>query len=159
VRGHEKMIRILVSALIVLLAISLAKAQDADASKVGSFHISSFDTAFAVQGDFEGEYRVYPDRIELKVTKADIRVSEHCPYKGRRLLSALRFNLATSIDDRRWKTAYPGQVFPLEQVMSPGDLTSLGELYLNIPIDGSVDLSNYWVLVQMDATVLDAPEE
>src|SRR5687767_7693215 len=147
-------------ALVVLLSISsVAQAQDAGAPDAHPFSISSLNTAFAMQGDFEGEYRIYPDRIDLKVTKANIRISEHCPYKGRRLLSAVKFGLATGTNGERWKIANTGQEFFLEQVMRPGDLHSLGELYFSIPIDDSVDLSKHWLVVQMQDNVLDVPEE
>ena len=147
-------------ALIVLLvASSLAKAQDAGGPDARPFNISSLNTAFAMQGDFEGEYRIHPDRIELKVAKANIRISEHCPYKGRRLLSAMKFGLAVSTDDGRWKVANWSQEFFVEQVMSPGDTHSLGELYFYIPKDDSIDLSKHWLVVQMEDTVLDVPEE
>jgi hypothetical protein len=147
-------------ALAVLLVISpLAKAQSGGSTEARRFSISSLNTAFAMQGDFEGEYRIYPDRIELKLTKANILISEHCPYKGRRLLSGVRFGLATSTEDKRWKIAEAGQEFFLEQVMSPGDMHSLGELYFYIPKDDSIDLSKYWLVVQMKDTVLDIPEE
>jgi hypothetical protein len=43
--------------------------------------------------------------------------------------------------------------------MRPGDTHSLGELYLYIPIDDSIDLSKHWLVVRMDDTVLDVPEE
>ena len=147
-------------ALVVLLIISpLAKAQNGGSPEAHPFSISSLNTAFAMQGDFEGEYRIYPDRIELKVTKANIRISEHCPYKGRRLLSGVKFGLATSTEDKRWKMVDAGQEFFLEQVMSPGDMHSLGELYFDIPKDNSIDLSKHWLVVQMEDTVLDIPEE
>jgi len=112
-----------------------------------------------MQGDFDGEYRIYPDRIELKVTKANISISEHCPYKGRRLLSAVKVGLATGTDAGRWKIVRGSQEFLLEQVMSPGDRHSLGELYFSIPKDASVDLSKHWLVVQMEDIVLDVPEE
>ena len=146
--------------LVTLLSIfALAEAQDAAVPEAHPFSISSLNTPFAMQGAFEGEYRIYSDRIELKVTKADIRISEHCPYKGHRLLSAVKFGLATSTDDKRWRIAHSGQAFFLEQVMRPGDMYSLGELYLYIPIDDSIDLSKHWLVVQMDDTVLDVAEE
>jgi hypothetical protein len=152
--------RIIISTLLFFLAVSsVAKAQNADVPRVSPFHISSLNTSFAMQGDFEGEYRVYPNRIEVKVTKADIRISERCPYKGHRLLSAVTFSLATSIDSKKWKIAYSGQGYSLERVMSSGDVVNLGELYFNIPIDESIDLSKYWLVVQMNDTVLDIAEE
>lgn len=146
--------------LLVLIIISpLTKAQDGSGPEARPFSISSLNTGFAMQGDFEGEYRVYPDRIELKVTKANIHVSERCPYKGRRLLSAVKFGLATETDDGRWKIAHEGQEFILEQVMSPGDSQGLGELYFSIPKDDSVELSKHWLVVQIEDTALDVPEE
>ena len=145
--------------LVTLLTFALANAQDAGVPEAHLFTISSLNTPFAMQGEFEGEYRIYPDRLELKITKADIRISEHCPYKGRSLLSAVKFGLATSTDDKRWKIAIAGQELFLEQVMRPGDLHSLGELYFYIPIDDSIDLSKHWLVVQMADTVLDVAEE
>ena len=147
-------------AFIILLVISsLTRAQDAGGSDVRPFRISSLDTAFSVHGDFDGEYRVYPDRIELKITKANIRINEHCPYRGRILLSHVKFGLATGTDDGRWKIAPGGQEFSLEQIISAGDIHSLGELYVSIPKDDSVDLSKHWLVVQMGVTVLVVPEE
>ena len=152
-------------ALLVLLVISsLTKAQDAGGSDARPFSISSLNTVFAMQGDFGGEYRVYPDRIELKITKANIRLtdrccSSRCSSKGRALLSAVKFGLATGNDDGQWKIANGGQEFSLEQVMSVGDTHSLGELYLSIPKADSVDLSKHWLVAQMEVSVLDVPDE
>jgi hypothetical protein len=145
--------------VVTLLTFASAKAQDTAGPEARPFSISSLNTPFAMQGVFEGEYRIYSDRLELKVTKAEISISEHCPYKGRRLLSAVKFGLATSTDDNRWKIANAGPELSLEQVMRPGDMHSLGELYLYIPIDDSIDLSKHWLVVQMADTVLDVPEE
>lgn len=151
--------RITISTLMILLAVSsVVNAQNVDEAKASPIHISSLNTPFAMQGDFEGWYRAYPNRIEVKLTKTDIRISEHCPYKGRRLLSAITISLATSLDGKRWKIAYPGQAYFLERVMSPGDVANLGEIYFNIPIDESIDLSKYWLVVQMNDTALDVPK-
>lgn len=146
--------------LVVLLAVSpIVNPQDAGGPVAKPFSVSSLNTPFAMQGDFEGEYRIYPDRIELKITKANIRISEHCPYKGRRLLSAVKFGLATSTENKRWKIAHESPEFFLEQIMSPGDQHSLGEMYFYIPRDDSVDLSKHWLVVRMEDNVLDVPEE
>src|SRR5688572_11440274 len=97
----EKIMKLLFSALMILLVVSVStKAQGADVSGARPFHISSLNTAFAMQGDFKGEYRIYHDRIEVKVTKANIRIRHHCPYKGRRLLSAIKVGLATNTDGK-----------------------------------------------------------
>src|SRR5687767_8844801 len=81
----EKTMKLLFSALMIFLVVSVStKAQDADVPEARPFNISSLNTPFAMQGDFKGEYRIYPDWIEVKVTKANIHISHHCPYKGRR---------------------------------------------------------------------------
>lgn len=146
------------TALLILLAVPVsAWAQDAGAPAAREFYISSLNTPFAVQGEFRGEYRVYPGRIEVRVTEAELRVSEHCPYKGRRLLSALRFALATNTDAGRWKVTNGGQEFALGQVVRPGDTLGLGEIYFHVPIDDSVDLSKHWLVVQVGDVALDIP--
>jgi hypothetical protein len=143
----------------LFVASSLAAAQDGGVPEVRPFSVSSLGTPFAVQGHFEGEYRVHPGLVELRVTKAHVRVGEHCPYQGRRLLSAVRFGLAAKTDNGRWEVADWCQDFFLEHVMSPGDTLSLGELYFRIPVDDAVDLSERWLVVQMEETALDVPEE
>lgn len=145
-------------ALIALLLFAAStNAQVEDIPKAHPFKISSVNTAFAMQGEFEGEYRIYPDRIEFNVTKADIRIGRHCPYKGRRLLSGVRFNLAVATDEKRWRIAAESNQYFMEHVMLPGDARSLGELYFNIPIDPAVDLSKHWLVVIMGDDVLDLP--
>ena len=58
--------RLGLQALVSLLPISaLAKAQGSGQPEARPFNISSLNTPFGVQADFEGEYRVYPDRIEV----------------------------------------------------------------------------------------------
>ena len=147
-------------ALVVLLCVPPpAGAQGGVSPEARPFAVSSLNTGFATQGDFEGEYRVYADRIELKVTRANIYLSEHCPYKGLRLLSAVKFGLAKGIDGGRWKMLDAGREFLHEQVMRPGDTYDLGELYFDIPRDGSLDLSKQWLVVQMEEYALDIPEE
>lgn len=145
--------------LILLTAPAQAGAEEAGLPEARPFSISSLNTAFAMQGEFEGEYRVFPDLIELRVTRADIRVSEHCPYKGRRLLAAINLALATGIEGKQWRLAGAGQEFYLGQVMRPGDSYSLGELYFYIPIDDSIDLSQHWLVMQMEDNVPDVAEE
>ena len=151
--------RMFLALLVCLVVLPLAKAQDGTEPEARPFRISSLKTAFAMQGDFEGEYRIYPDRIKVKVAKADIRISEHCPYKGRRLLSALKFDLATSTEGRSWKMTNAGQEMILAHVMNPGDKISLGELYFDILINDSIDLTKHWLVVQMADTVLDVTDE
>jgi hypothetical protein len=152
--------RAVISALLVsLVLISLSTPLHVARAADSHFNISSFGTPFAMQGDFEGEYVVFPNRIEIRVTKANIRISEHCPYKGRRLLSGVSFGLATTTEGKKWKIGYRGSEYLLEQIMRPGDVVSLGELYFSIPFDGTIDLSKHWLVIQMNDTALDVPKE
>lgn len=151
--------RVLLALVVLLCVPPPAGAQSGVSPEARPFAISSLNTAFATQVDFEGEYRVYTDRIELRVTKANVYLSEHCPYKGLRLLSAVKFGLATSIDGGRWKMLDAGREFLHEQVMSPGDTYNLGELYFDIPRGDSLDLSKHWLVVQMEEYALDIPEK
>jgi len=160
VKGEVMKVRSLVLLILLIVSPSVI-AQSSGAPEAQHFNISSLNTAFAVQGDFVGEYRVYPDRIEVRVTKADISISEHCPYKGRRLLSGIKFGLAVKTEDR-WKIATAAPEVTLERVMNPGDtynLGELGELYFYIPKDDSLVLSKHWLVVQMADTALDLPDE
>lgn len=152
--------KLLCSVLMILLAASLStKAQDTNVPEARPFHISSLDTAFAMQGDFTGEYRIYPDWIDVKVTEASILISQHCPYQGRRLLSGMKFGLATNTDGKAWKIAHAAPAFVLEQVMRPGDVHFLDELYFRIPIERSMDFSRHWLVVQMADVALDVGGE
>lgn len=147
-------------AVAVLLVVSLsARAQDAGTPQARPFRISSLNTPFAMQGEFKGEYRVYPGWVELKVTQATVLVSNHCPYKGRRVLSTLKLALATSRGARGWRIVKAGQPVFLEQVMRPGDTRSFGEMYFYIPVDDSIDLPRHWLVAEMEEIALDAPED
>jgi len=144
---------------VLLVMTGTATAQDAGEQEAQVFSISSLNTPFAMQGEFGGTYRMYPDRIEVRVTKANILISDHCPYKGRRVLAAVKFGLATRTDSVRWKLARAGQQVFVGHVMSPGDSHTLGEMFFLIPLDDSIDLSKHWLIVRMEDNVLDVPKE
>jgi len=146
-------------AMLLLLCPLAAQAQDSVAPLAVPFHISSYDTAFAMQGDFEGEYRVYPNSIEVSLSKAVIRVGTHCPYKGRREFAALQFMLATTRPDGRWKLDLKSQPYLVKRIMIPGDEYSLGSLHFSIPKDETTDLSQRWFVVQMEDLALDLPKD
>ena len=122
------------------------------------FRISSIGTAFGVQAQIDGEYVIEGDRIRLRIAKAEILVSEHCPYKGRRQLSALRIGLGTRVEGRSWKIDQKGESFLLSNVMVPGDKFEFNEVFLDIPLDPSVDLSTHWLVLQIEAIALDLPD-
>jgi hypothetical protein len=132
--------------------------QDAGVPEARPFSFSSLNTGFAIQGEFEGEYRIYPDRVVVRVTKADIRYSEHCQYQGRMLLSAVKFGLGANVNGG-WKFAHAGQAALLGQEMRPGDRLGLVELHFSIPTGAEVDLSQHWLVAQMEGTALDVPAE
>ena len=132
--------------------------QDAGVPEARPFSFSSLNTGFGIQGDFEGEYRIYPDRVAVRVTKADILFSEHAKYQWRELLSAVKFGLAANVHGG-WKVAHAGQAALLRQVMRPGDRLSLGELHFSIRAGAEVDLSQHWLVAQMEVTHLDVPAE
>lgn len=142
-----------------LLISSAATAQDNSIAEPYAFSISSLDTPFAMQADFEGEYRIYPDRIDFRLTKTNVRISDHCPYKGRRVFANLKLGLVTTNDQGRWKIARWSQELSIEQVMSPGDQHGVGEVYFSIPIDDELDLSRHWLVAQMEDNTLDLPVE
>ena len=148
----------LILIVILLVTASVAKSQIPSASEPHAFTISSINTGFGIQGEFEGKYLIYLDRVELWITKADISASKTCPYQGRRLLSALRIGLATNTENKGWKIAHPSEPLAVGQVMSPGEIHQLGEFHLTIPLNEEIDLARYWLVVQLEANVLDIPE-
>jgi hypothetical protein len=145
--------KIFLTLLVLVIAGVVTGAQQSIEPRPHQFVISNMKTAFATQGDFEGEYRIYKDRIVLHMTKAIIRISDHCPYDGRRLITALRFGLAESTE-KSWK---PSNLvgFHLNRIMVPNDGFDLGEMEFSIPRDDSFDLSMRWLVVQIDETALD----
>lgn len=146
-------------AAILLLCPLANHAQATTEPEAIPFHFTSFNTPFAMQGDFEGEYRVYPTSIEINLTKAVIRISEHCPYKGRREFAALTFTLATHPPGGGWKMAFKSQQFFLNRIMIPRDEFSFGPVQFSIPRDEKTELSNYWLVAQMEDNALDDPRE
>ncbi len=112
-----------------------------------------------MQADFEGEYRVYPDRIEVKVTKAVIRIRDDSPYKGRSILSSVRLGLAAEVGGKRWAPVSMGPEVSPGRTMRPGDVYDLGELHIDITTGASVDLSKHWLVARMEEVILDAQGE
>ena len=138
-----------------LLCPAIHQAQDSIDPPAVSFQMSSFNTAFGMQANFEGEYRVHPDSIEVNLTKAEIRISTHCPYKGRRNFAALQFGLAMNVENGRWDIAAASQKLIVERIMSPGEEYSLGSTHFSIPKEPGVDLSQRWLVAQLDDIALD----
>jgi hypothetical protein len=148
------------SALFALLflctAAGVCEAQTAGEPKAVPFRISSLGSAFAMQGDFEGEFRVYEEGIEVRLTDGLVRISPHCPYKGRRVFGSIKFALSAAAD-KGWKMVSASQKFWVERVMLPNDEYQLGPISFWIPKEAGADLSRHWMVVQMDDIALDIP--
>ena len=143
---------------LLMLGTSTASTQSGVESDASPFHISSRQTGFGVQGEFEGTYRIHDASIELDVRKATIYVSEHCPYQGRRSINSLKFGL--------WNEAYPkgqtaiessSQSFPLSLILSPKEEYSLYDLHFSIPKESTTDLSKRWIVVVIQTDAIDSP--
>jgi hypothetical protein len=135
-----------------------ARAQTVAEYELVPFHISSLDTAFAMQGDFEGEYTVYPEGVSVRLTKALVRIGTHCPYKGARELRAISFALATNNDEGRWKMDLRSLKYVVARVMRPGDEYRFDGVEFFIPKKLTTDLSKHWFVVQMDDWTTDVHE-
>lgn len=141
----------------ILLCQPAARAQTVADYEPIPLHISSLDTAFAMQGDFEGEYTVYPEGISVRLTKALVRIGTHCPYKGAREFRAISFALATLNDDGRWKMENRSLKYVVSRVMLPGDEYRFDGVEFFIPKRLTTDLSKHWFVVQMDDWILNFP--
>jgi hypothetical protein len=148
-----KLLIFVVSTLV--LCASASNAQSPAQPESHPFSISSLNTPFAVQADFEGEYRVYPDRIELKLKKKEILVRDNCKYRGRRLLTGARISLAETTETS-WKLDIQGSIAPLQHEMRPGDKWSLGETTFQIPLHSAIELPLHWLVLQIEEISLDA---
>ena len=145
---------------LLLLCQPAARAQKVVAEgETVPFHISSLDTAFAMQGEFEGEYTVYPKAVRVRLTKALVRIGTHCPYKGPREFHALQFALATYSEEGRWKSVYKSRKYTVRRVMSPGDEYTFEGVEFVIPKPAAADLTKHWFVVQMDDLIVDGPLE
>lgn len=112
-----------------------------------------------MQGEFEGEYTVYPKAVRVRLTKALVRIGKHCPYKGPREFHALQFTLATNNEEGRWKRAYKSRKYTVRRVMSPGDEYTFEGVEFLIPKPAWADLTKHWFVVQMDDHTLAAASE
>jgi len=140
------------------LLVTSAMAQDSVSPESQPLKISSLNTPFAVQSQFSGKFKVYPSAIALEFEKSLITVSEHCPYKGRRLLTTLKVSLATSTD-KGWKLVGSAPTIPIQQVLKANDSIDLGELNVLIPLTEPLELSKYWLVLQIEETSLDGDLE
>lgn len=139
----------------LLLGTSAAFAQSVDEPEVKPFHFSSRDSAFGLQADFEGTYRVYDSSIEVHVTKATLYVSEHCPYQGRRQVNYIKFGLWNAEGPKRLENSSTPLYVSI--VMSPRDEHTLTDLRFSLPKESTLDLEKRWFVVEMQEDALDLP--
>ncbi len=155
--------KFLLFALLTVLSVfsSFVTAQEANATRPISFNMTTVK-GFAMRGSFEGEYRVLPDSIELKITKSDFFLANNSSYRGSRLLDNLTFGLATLTEDgKRFQLVKTSQSKPLEikKVMRPLDKHSLEEtVYFSIPTDKMTDLSKVWIVARLTVDLLELYE-
>ncbi|HWT02161.1 MAG TPA: hypothetical protein VN256_18060 [Pyrinomonadaceae bacterium] len=142
---------------LLLLCQPAARAQAIAEYEPVPFRISSLDTAFAMQGDFEGEYTVYPEGVGVRLTKALVRIGTHCPYKGAREFRSISFALASLNENGRWKTDLRSLKYVVGRVMLPGDEHRFDGVEFFIPKRLTTDLSKHWLVAQMDDWVLNFP--
>ena len=142
----------------LLLGMPATYAQSAGEPKAMPFHISSRGSAYGVQGEFEGTYRVYDSSIEVYVSKATLSVSEHCPYQGRRRINYLKFGLWNE-EASKWKVENSGTPLYLYGIMSPREELSLSDLHFSLPKEFTLDLARRWLVVQIQEDALDLPTE
>lgn len=144
--------------LLLTLGTPALYAQDgAEESPAVPFHITSIDSGFGMEGDFVGEYRVLADSVRVRLTKAFVRISMNCPYKGLREFQAIRFVLAKEKPDGKHEMAFKSLKLHVGKVMSPGDEHTLDGVEFTIPKDAETDLSKHWLSIQMDDLVLNHP--
>ena len=144
--------------IFLLLGMSATFAQSAGEPKAMPFHISSRGSAYGVQGEFEGTYRVYDSSIEVYVSKATLTVSEHCPYQGRRRINYLKFGLWNE-EASNWKVENSATPLYLYAIMSPREELSLSDLHFSLPKEFTLDLARRWLVVEIQEDALDLPIE
>lgn len=140
----------------LLLSMSAADARSIDDPEAKPFHISSRGTAYGVQGEFEGTYRVRDSSIEVYVLKATLSVSEHCPYQGRRRINSVKFGLWNDAA-AKWKVENSAPPLHLYAVMRPKEEHALSDLHFSLPKESGLDLSKRWLVVEIQEDSLDAP--
>lgn len=145
-----------VAALLVVSQAAGARAQGSP-RQAGPFKVSSLDSPFGVQLEVEGTYTVNENYVEVNVEKALIRVSERCPYQGRRFVTTLSVGLGAKTPSGRWEIENRSLPLLVERMMSPGDEYRLAGLYFQIPRSAGADLSKRWLIFETEETAPDLP--
>ena len=142
----------------LVLGIPAVHAQSSVEAGDTPFHISSRGSAFGVQGEFEGTYRITDSSVEVYVRKGSLYVSEHCPYQGRRRINYIKFGLWNQ-DAARWRIQNSASPLYLYLEMSPRDEHLLSDLHFTLPKESGTDLAKRWLVVEIQEDALDAPAD
>lgn len=147
---------LLLATILLLILVPHVDAQTE--SSAIPFSFSSRNTAFGVQGDFEGNYEIHSDFIQVNLTKATIYVSENCPYQGRRAINTLNFGLRAPTSDGKWKIETRAHSVGLGLIMLPSEEQELELLSFRIPRKLASDLTQRWLIVEIQTDELDSGE-
>ena len=140
----------------VSLGMSTAYAQSAGGPEGKPFRISSRGSAFGVQGEFEGTYRITDSSVEVHVARGTLYVSEHCPYQGPRRINYIKFGLWND-GPSGWKIENSAPPLYLYAVMSPREEHPVSDLHFSLPKESALDLSKRGLVVEIQEDALEAP--
>ena len=150
---------VVIAAMAVVLfpptAAPLVRAQSGAGDR--PFVLSSMGTAFGVQGEFVGDYRIEDDVIAVHVTTSTLYVNEDCPYKGRRAIIEITFGLAGESGNGKWNIKAMAPPISVGIVMRPGETRDLNEMDFRIPLKRNVDPATRWFVVAIKEEILDPP--
>jgi len=148
------------AAVALLLLVSQPAKARARVAQEGQkpFVISSLGTPFGVQVAVVGTYTVSENYVDVYVERLLIRVSEHCPYQGRRFVNTLVVGLATTGRRGGWEMENRSLPVFVERVLGPREEYRLADLRFQIPRNEGTDLSKRWLVVESEETALDVPD-
>lgn len=151
---------LLLAALLLVLCAAVAPAQTAVEASGTPFSISSIKSPFAMAGNFDGEYRVRDNAVEVTISSASIYLRHYGSYLGRRELSYINVGLASANESRGWRIVSRARAFPIGETMRPGDsYLATQKMRFHIPKESSIDLTKCWLIVEMGGLTLDSDNE
>lgn len=140
----------------LLSVVTFVQAQTNENAASGTFKVSSLnDGFFAFVGEFEGNYRVFPERVEVEVTRGKIILRDISAYRGQRELKGLSVGLAGA-NEKRWKVAYDSEPLKIDKVMTPNIEHQIENTKFIITKDPTIDLSQHWLVFTMSGRMLDS---
>jgi hypothetical protein len=145
-----KYIPVLIIISFALSPITTSSGQDNYATS-GRFSVSSLDSPFALVGVFEGEFHVYPDRVEVLVEKAALQFNNKVRHKRKIEVSSIRVGLA-KLTSRGgdWEITTRSEKTKVGQVIMPGQGYELVGIKFTIKQGASIDLSKRWLVFEME---------